>query len=107
VVWKLAVDFHSAKFTIELRENHSGMETCSHFRWKNQNTPLRENHSGMETCSHFRWKNQNTPLRENHSGMETFLLQEWLVSSECCVRTIVVWKQVFHYTQSYTSGIVA
>ena len=55
---------------------------------------LRKNHSGMET-PRIEVQPVSAPvLRKNHSGMETESRDgnNFAVSSDSCVRTIVVWK---------------
>ena len=56
---------------------------------------LRENHSGMETTNNEAvWKPVWIKLRENHSGMETTENRVVPAQEVGCVRTIVVWKQM-------------
>ena len=53
------------------------------------------NHSGMETQLRFDNHLQRFMLRKNHSGMETLFAATFFRRKLfCCVRTIVVWKQV-------------
>jgi len=73
VVWKHDVRIEVLYLVVQLRENHSGMETC-------------------EQLSGSAWV---AVLRENHSGMETSFRRATVLLSLGCVRTIVVWKPLY------------
>jgi len=83
-----------SRCSVELRKNHSGMETTVLSGLLTTAARLRKNHSGMET--EFRlgyFLRHNFKLRKNHSGMETVSPSSAPISVwTCCVRTIVVWK---------------
>jgi len=53
VVWKRFAPLRSLAANVELRENHSGMETQHRAPVElDKSARLRENHSGMETVSY-------------------------------------------------------
>ena len=74
VVWKLISGTPHSWCHVELRKNHSGMETSIRRREPLRTALLRKNHSGMETDIRLPFQSiRKHRLRKNHSGMETVI----------------------------------